>query len=87
MPKHVSLQNTLLIGLIWSVFYLGLGAFLVNQWYHFQILSLTSWVQLISDFKQGYFQVNSWSSLGFFAILLIFIPCGCSAGIYCAELI
>lgn len=25
MPKHVSLQNTLLIGLIWSVFYLGLG--------------------------------------------------------------
>ena len=74
MPKHVSLQNTLLIGLIWSVFYLGLGAFLVNQWYHFQILSLTSWVQLISDFKQGYFQVNSWSSLGFFAILLIFYP-------------
>ena len=74
MPKHVSLSNTLLIGLIWSIFYLGLGNYLIFQWYQFHILSLTDWVQLISDFKHGYFQVNSWNSLGFFAILLLFYP-------------
>lgn len=74
MPKHVSLSNTLLIGLIWSVFYLGTGHYLINKWYQFSILSLTDWIQLISDFKHGYFQVNSWNSLGFFAILLLFYP-------------
>ena len=74
MPKHVSLSNTLLIGLIWSIFYLGVGNYLVFQWYQFHILSLTDWSQLISDFKHGYFQVNSWNSLGFFAILLLFYP-------------
>lgn len=74
MPKHVSLPNTLLIGLIWSVFYLGTGHYLINKWYQFSILSLTDWIQLISDFKHGYFQVNSWNSLGFFALLLIFYP-------------
>lgn len=74
MPKHVSLSNTLLIGLIWSIFYLGVGNYLVFQWYQFSILSLTDWSQLISDFKHGYFQVNSWNSLGFFALLLIFYP-------------
>lgn len=74
MSKHVSLLNTLLIGLIWSVFYLGAGDYLIKQWYQFQILSFTDWKQLVSDFKQGYFQVNSLNSFIFFSILIFFYP-------------
>lgn len=64
MPKHVSLQNTLLIGLIWSVFYLGLAPF-GEPMVSFPNPVINKLGAVDFGFKQGYFQVNSWSSLGF----------------------
>ncbi len=75
MAKKVSFKNVLLVGLLWSTVYFAAGQHFFAHFYpQFNVFSLTSWNNLLFDFKNEYFKVDTLDTLGFFTALLIFYP-------------